>query len=207
MVVVRWAVQDLSTRDWSTLQRRLLPHAQTGSRWIVQRQAGWRLGSIGDNDEDVDRNEQWKVVLDATLNLGLLYADQGKLAEAEQMYERALRGYEEALGDIFVQQYLPALNTTENLGSLYAQQGQSIQAREMYSKAFSGLQSILGQSSDRCRRLASKMHALPTPQLNGEERIQLLAVQEAPEVSSQQKKKAWRLALPRRVKTILQRGE
>jgi hypothetical protein len=27
-------------------------------------------------------------------NLGLLYADQGKMAEAEAMYVRALRGYE-----------------------------------------------------------------------------------------------------------------
>lgn len=31
-------------------------------------------------------------------NLGLLYADQGKLAEAEKMYERALEGREKALG-------------------------------------------------------------------------------------------------------------
>ncbi|KAL5389916.1 hypothetical protein DPSP01_001976 [Paraphaeosphaeria sporulosa] len=31
-------------------------------------------------------------------NLGLLYADQGKLAEAEAMYSRALQGKEEALG-------------------------------------------------------------------------------------------------------------
>ena len=31
-------------------------------------------------------------------NLGNLYADQGKLAEAEQMYIQALQGKEEALG-------------------------------------------------------------------------------------------------------------
>jgi hypothetical protein len=30
--------------------------------------------------------------------LGTLYSSQGKLGEAEQMYERALRGKEEALG-------------------------------------------------------------------------------------------------------------
>jgi Tfp pilus assembly protein PilF len=34
--------------------------------------------------------------LDTVNNLGLLYADQGKMAEAEQMYIRALQGYEEA---------------------------------------------------------------------------------------------------------------
>jgi tetratricopeptide (TPR) repeat protein len=31
-------------------------------------------------------------------NLGLLYADQGKLQKAEDMYLRALRGYEKAIG-------------------------------------------------------------------------------------------------------------
>jgi Tetratricopeptide repeat len=31
-------------------------------------------------------------------NLGSLYFDQGKLVEAEQMYERALRGYEKVVG-------------------------------------------------------------------------------------------------------------
>ena len=36
--------------------------------------------------------------LDTVNNLGILYADQGKLALAEQMYERALRGNETALG-------------------------------------------------------------------------------------------------------------
>jgi hypothetical protein len=29
-------------------------------------------------------------------NLGLLYANQGKLVKAEQMYQRALQGYEKA---------------------------------------------------------------------------------------------------------------
>jgi Tfp pilus assembly protein PilF len=36
--------------------------------------------------------------LDTVNNLGLLYADQGKMAEAEAMYLRALQGYENAVG-------------------------------------------------------------------------------------------------------------
>jgi hypothetical protein len=36
--------------------------------------------------------------LDTVNNLGLLYANQGKLAEAEKMYIRALQRCEEALG-------------------------------------------------------------------------------------------------------------
>jgi len=38
-----------------------------------------------------------KSTLDTVHNLGNLYADQGKLAEAEAMYTQALQGYEEAL--------------------------------------------------------------------------------------------------------------
>jgi tetratricopeptide (TPR) repeat protein len=34
--------------------------------------------------------------LDMVNNLGLLYADQGKLDEAEKMYQQALQGYEKA---------------------------------------------------------------------------------------------------------------
>jgi hypothetical protein len=48
------------------------------------------------------RRRRWGPEHTSTLatvnNLGSLYADQGKLAEAEQMYERALQGYEKALG-------------------------------------------------------------------------------------------------------------
>jgi Tfp pilus assembly protein PilF len=36
--------------------------------------------------------------LNTVNNLGLLYADQGKLAEAEQMYQRALDGYQRSKG-------------------------------------------------------------------------------------------------------------
>ena len=36
--------------------------------------------------------------LDTVNNLGLLYADLGRLEEAEVMYQRALKGYEKALG-------------------------------------------------------------------------------------------------------------
>jgi tetratricopeptide (TPR) repeat protein len=35
-------------------------------------------------------------------NLGLLYANQGKLKEAEEMYQRALKGNEKALGLAYI---------------------------------------------------------------------------------------------------------
>jgi Tfp pilus assembly protein PilF len=39
----------------------------------------------------------YTLILDTVNNLGLLYADQGKLGKAEQIYEQALRGKKEAL--------------------------------------------------------------------------------------------------------------
>jgi tetratricopeptide (TPR) repeat protein len=36
--------------------------------------------------------------LKTIIGFGLLYSNQGKLAEAEKMYQRALQGYEKAIG-------------------------------------------------------------------------------------------------------------
>jgi tetratricopeptide (TPR) repeat protein len=38
------------------------------------------------------------LTLNTVNNLGILYRDQGKLAEAEAMYTWALQGYKDALG-------------------------------------------------------------------------------------------------------------
>jgi tetratricopeptide (TPR) repeat protein len=95
-------------------------------------------------------------------NLGILYAIQGKLGEAERMFDRTLRGYE-ALSSVRIQQYLPALNTLQNMGDLYATRAESAKARAIYTRALSGLSSVLGASSERCMGLAAKIDALPSP--------------------------------------------
>jgi tetratricopeptide (TPR) repeat protein len=64
-------------------------------------------------------------------NLGLLYKDQRKLVEAEAMYQRALAGYEKALGP----KHKSTLNTVNNLGALYAEQGKMAEAEMMYVRA------------------------------------------------------------------------
>ena len=56
--------------------------------------------------------------LDTVNSLGSLYADQGKLAEAEKMYERALRGYEGALGVGDIGTYRPTLNIMQSYAVL-----------------------------------------------------------------------------------------
>jgi hypothetical protein len=71
--------------------------------------------------------------LDTFNNLGNLYTTQGKLGEVEQMYERALRGYEETLGHERVQRYRPVLNTLENLADHYAARVESTKAQTVYT--------------------------------------------------------------------------
>jgi hypothetical protein len=70
--------------------------------------------------------------------LGLLYSSQIKLGEAEKMCQRALEGYEKALGSDIAASYIPALNTAYNLGLLFASQGDKGRASAMYSRALAG---------------------------------------------------------------------
>ncbi|KAH6869560.1 Tetratricopeptide repeat-domain-containing protein [Thelonectria olida] len=72
--------------------------------------------------------------------LGLLYSNQGKFKEAEEMYEGALEGKEKALGP----DHTSTLNTVNNLGLLYSDQGKFNEAEEMYERALHGFQTVLG---------------------------------------------------------------
>ena len=82
--VVGYAAPGQSEPEYWVMQRRLLPHA---NRCVQQ------ISTI--NGYIATRNTDSKV---AFHKLGFLYADQGKLAEAEKMYQRALDGYEKIRG-------------------------------------------------------------------------------------------------------------
>jgi hypothetical protein len=72
--------------------------------------------------------------LSAVNNLGLLYADQGKLAEAEKMYLRSLRGYEKMCG----LEHRLTLDTAETLGKLYLKLGQTEEADLLHQRVLQG---------------------------------------------------------------------
>ncbi|KAJ5536988.1 Pfs NB-ARC and TPR domain protein [Penicillium frequentans] len=61
-------------------------------------------------------------------NLSLLYSNQGKLKEAEEIYQRALAGREKALSP----DHTSTLDTINNLSILYSDQGKLKEAEEMY---------------------------------------------------------------------------
>ncbi|RFU35195.1 hypothetical protein B7463_g1176, partial [Scytalidium lignicola] len=107
--------------------------------------------------------------LDTVNNLGVLYADQGKLAEAEQMYERALQGYEKALGPDNITTYIPVLNTTWGLASLFKCQGNLAKARIMYSKALEGYNKVGGPGHPKSQSLNHMLHELDLMEKNNRE--------------------------------------
>ncbi|KAI8272665.1 hypothetical protein K4K60_012077 [Colletotrichum sp. SAR11_57] len=109
-------VASTSGRDhFSKVQRRLLQHAD---QCIIK---------VATSAEP--ETKEW--MFDS---FGNLYSDQGRLKEAEAMYERALQGKEKALGP----DHTSTLNTVNNLGILYKDQGRLKEAEAMYERALQG---------------------------------------------------------------------
>ncbi len=88
MMIVGSMVPHITTKGYWVLQRRLLLHAE---------QCSWWMGKI-DKANEGGRSFVDIPMVDAMHNLANLYMDQGRLAEAEAFYERALQGKEKALG-------------------------------------------------------------------------------------------------------------
>jgi tetratricopeptide (TPR) repeat protein len=110
-----------ANRPWLT-QRRLLQHAARCSYILLN-------GLVPDDG-----------MARTYFNLGYLCNNQGKLVEAEQMYQRALQGYEKAWGP----EHTSTLDMVNNLASLYATQGKLVEAEQMYQRALQGYEKSLG---------------------------------------------------------------
>jgi tetratricopeptide (TPR) repeat protein len=202
VVAVGLAVLESSTRDYAALQRRLLLHAQACSGQIVKSKTVWSGRAEGDNNEAINKGEEKQTVLDALHLLGNLYTDQSRLGEAEQVYERALRGYEAALGSDLVKQYRPALSTLENLGDLYALQADIAKAQAMYARALSGLSSVLSRSSERCMNLAAKIDTLPPTSGEREGQSKLPTVGQGSALQRDRRKKSSRVSIRKLVRKV-----
>ena len=115
-------VPGIEAVEWCLIQRRLLQHAARCSYVVL-------------NDMVTDDGMEW-----AFHSLGDLYADQGKLDEAEKMYQRALQGKEKAWGP----DHTSTLDTVNNLGNLYKSQGKLDEAEKMYQQALQGYEKAWG---------------------------------------------------------------
>ncbi|KAN0068322.1 HET domain containing protein [Elaphomyces granulatus] len=107
---------------WWLTQRRLLRHTARCSHAVLNCMV------IGDGME-------WALHM-----LGVLYRNQGKLDEAEKMYQRALQGKEKVLGP----DHTSTLSTVNSLGLLYANQGKLDEAEKMYQRALQGKEKARG---------------------------------------------------------------
>jgi len=110
-----------TVRSWPT-ERRLLQHA---SRCLY----------LISNCLYVDDGLSWEIA-----RLGYLYYLQGKLSEAEQVYQQALQGKEKA----WVPVHTWTLDAVNCLGVLYFKQGKLVEAEQMYQQALQGKEKALG---------------------------------------------------------------
>ncbi|KAF2472615.1 uncharacterized protein BDR25DRAFT_259087 [Lindgomyces ingoldianus] len=97
----------------------------------------------------------------------------GRMDEAEEMYQRALRGYEKAIGLDRLSTYIPALNTMWGFASLSKYQRRVEDARSWYSKTLSGYEKVLGKDHPKCQTLRDTLAAL------GEEREYINSISES----------------------------
>ena len=154
MMVVGYSVPEDTAKEYWILQRRLLPHANSCLYWIMEFESFFRRE--GQFDKESTEVNNIRVGLDASSWLGYLYNCQGKLKEAEEMYQHALRGCEKALG----QDHTSTLNTVNNLGNLYADQGKLKEAEEMYQRALKGYEKTVGSSHQKYKLVVQAIHSL-----------------------------------------------
>ncbi|RYN56964.1 hypothetical protein AA0117_g13226 [Alternaria alternata] len=152
---------------WSFLDNKDLWHglfaaACAASPVATRMLSGW-IGDIAGSEIEFSRAMQllrnYSLVeqvqdTDAMHALDFLFTTQDKLAEAEQMYERALRGYEEVLGPT----NRSTLDTVDSLSSLYFKQDKLGEAEKMFERALRGYEERLG--SDRVQRYRPALNIL-----------------------------------------------
>jgi tetratricopeptide (TPR) repeat protein len=126
--IVAHMTPDESEPEYWKLRKRLLPHGSRVQRWMDERL------------EQPDGASGWVAQPWIYYYLGVLFAHQGKLVEAEKMYMWALQGYEKALGA----KHPSTLDTVNNLGALYRNQGKLAEAEEMYMRALKGYEKTFG---------------------------------------------------------------
>ncbi|KAK3334836.1 hypothetical protein B0H65DRAFT_436208 [Neurospora tetraspora] len=127
VILIGFSVPHRTTKNYWVLQRRLLPHTERFLWWMGKLEGGEC------NNEDI-------TIGHATHSLGHLYETQGRLKEAETMYQRALEGKEKTLGP----DHTSTLSTVNNLGNLYSDQGRLKEAETMYQRALEGKEKALG---------------------------------------------------------------
>ncbi|KAK7177812.1 NB-ARC and TPR domain protein [Paraphaeosphaeria sporulosa] len=126
--IVALNVPSESEPDFWKRRKRLLGHAIRTSEWLIK--------TSFPKEEITGVN----IIQESTYhNLGYLLAEEDR-QKAENMYQRALQGYEKAWGP----EHRSTLHTVNNLGSLYAGLGRLDEAEKMYQRALQGYEKAWG---------------------------------------------------------------
>ncbi|KAH8706958.1 hypothetical protein GQ44DRAFT_777616 [Phaeosphaeriaceae sp. PMI808] len=134
-IAVGLAVPMSDTMKYWETQLRLLPHAERCKKRFKEAMKN----QFGERELDGQKEEK-EILLWAVHCLANLYANQGKMNEAEKMYVWALEGFEKALGA----KHTSTLQIVNNLGNLYKDQGKLDEAEKMYVWALEGFEKALG---------------------------------------------------------------
>ena len=136
------------TRHFVTIERRLLPHVTRWSKYSSQ---------VDKSSETVDL----KAYLAGLNGIGVLYSRQQKLAQAQEILQRALSGSENFKSDNEV-----AFDIVNNLGNLYENQGKLAKAEEMYQRALAGREKAFGSDHPKTLKIVNNLGVLYNKQGN-----------------------------------------
>jgi tetratricopeptide (TPR) repeat protein len=142
VVTVGWTIPSDTAYYCSATQRRLLSHVQACFRWVEKCAPKWMLEFSRACETCADETKSDETLLEALHLMGLLCVNQGKLAEAKQMYKYALHGQEVVLGP----KHKSTLTTINDLGVLYHDQRRLCKAKYMYKRALCGRARKFGQN-------------------------------------------------------------
>lgn len=137
IVVTASAVPAETGIDYTIQQRRLLPHCTRSYRLLQH------IPETIDDESSLPELsfKELSLALNTACHLlAKVLIDQGKILEAEAMYERELRGKIKFLGP----EDKSTLDTVNNLGNLSLHQGKLQKAEEMYVRALEGKKKACG---------------------------------------------------------------
>jgi tetratricopeptide (TPR) repeat protein len=136
-------------REWDSGMCRLaltcvanhVPSSSTPKFWVAQQRLIRHANKCLNLISSEIAGQADSVSMPSSLHsLGILYHDQGKLVEAEKMYQRALQGKENVLGA----DHTSTLATVCGMGLLCRDQGKLAEAEKMYQRALQGYEKALG---------------------------------------------------------------
>jgi tetratricopeptide (TPR) repeat protein len=131
-------VPDINQQNSLVTERRLMRHATRSWEFIVN-------GSVN----SVGREDYMH-------SFGNAFAHQGRLDEAEKMYQRALQGKEKAWGP----EHTSTLNTVNKLGNLYKKLGRLDEAKKMYQRVLQGKEKAWGPEHTPTLRMVNNLGIL-----------------------------------------------